>query len=49
MNLKQFNFYSTRRVNCLLVEKRQPGLGSQNASKKEEKKRKKEKREADIL
>ena len=32
-----------------MVEKRQPGLGSQNASKKEEKKRKKEKREADIL
>jgi len=48
MNLKQFNFYSTRRVNCLLVEKRQPGLVA-NASKKEEKKRKKEKREADIL
>ena len=40
MNLKQFNFYSTRRVNCLLVEKRQPGLVA-NASKKEEKKREK--------
>ena len=49
MNLKQFNFYSTRQVNCLLVEKRQPGLGFTNTSKKEEKKREKEKREADIL
>ena len=48
MNLKQFN-YSTRRGNCLLVEKRQPGLGFTNTSKKEEKKREKEKREADIL
>jgi hypothetical protein len=32
-----------------LVEKRQPGLGFTNTSKKEEKKREKEKREADIL
>ena len=50
MNLKQFNFYSTRRVNCLLVEKRQPSLAwVANASKKEEKKRKKEKRERRIF
>lgn len=49
MNLKQFNFYSTRRVNCLLVEKKTAWLGVANASKKEEKKREKEKREADIL
>ena len=49
MNLKQFNFYSPRRVNCLLVEKKTAWLGVANASKKEEKKREKEKREADIL
>ena len=49
MNLKQFNFYSTRRVNCLLVEKRQPGLGRKRLQKRREKERKKEKREADIL
>ena len=48
MNLKQFNFYSTRRVNCLLVEKRQPGLVA-NASKKEEKKREKKRRERRIF
>ena len=41
MNLKQFNFYSTRRVNCLLVEKRQPGLGSQTPPKKKRKREKK--------
>ena len=43
MNLKQFNFYSTRRVNCLLVEKRQPGLGSQTPPKKKRKREKKRK------
>ena len=41
MNLKQFNFYSTRRVNCLLVEKRQPGLGSQTPPKKKRQREKK--------
>ena len=44
MNLKQFNFYSTRQVNCLLVEKRQPGLGHKHLQKRREKERKREER-----
>lgn len=44
MNLKQFNFYSTRRVNCLLVEKRQPWLGRKRLQKRREKERKREER-----
>jgi hypothetical protein len=44
MNLKQFNFYSTRRVNCLLVEKRQPGLGRKRLQKRRDKERKRKER-----
>lgn len=44
MNLKQFNFYSTRRVNCLLVEKKTAWLGRKRLQKRREKERKREER-----
>ena len=51
MNLKQFNFYSTRQVNCLLVEKKTAWLGRTPPKKKRkrEKKREKEKKERRIF
>ena len=44
MNLKQFNFYSTRRVNCLLVEKKTAWLGRKRLQKRREKEKKREER-----
>ena len=45
MNLKQFNFlFHETQVNCLLVEKRQPGLGATNLQKRREKERKRERK-----
>lgn len=44
MNLKQFNFYSTRRVNCLLVEKKTAWLGRKRLQKRREKEKERNER-----
>lgn len=44
MNLKQFNFYSTRRVNCLLGRKKTAWLGRKRLQKRREKEKKREER-----